>query len=431
MESPADLAQRPIIKGLWLVLAFTFPLFSVEFLRWNDRQILRISFAVPMIVLLVILAIAAVMAMSEGLVRKSPLISRPLGGPLLYGTLLLFLIWHVISLVRSEDFGWALREVIKLAMGITAFWIVLAFFPREPGFHKRFWKIALWSSAALMAFLIYQYAFVFVRPFLGNNIDEATRAGRNMLTWYLVFILPFAVTRFMDSRRKIIEAVPLMVLTIAWIYAGSRGAWVSVVFGLLVMLALLIRDQPVRGLKISLAMAVGISAAAASSLWVLASCVDSDELEYGKKLVSLFDPDAVPELNSTAERVDLIEQALVDFADHPLAGIGLMNFFGQRELVTHNDYLGILAEMGVIGLCLFLAILSNVFFLLFQGARKSGWLALGTRSSLMGVIFSFFIINAYTNMIFWIFLGLVVVVSETEARIETGADGVCEALVEA
>ena len=419
MDAPpasiARAAPRPLIEWLWLLVAATFPFFAVEFFRLNDTQVLRVSFAAPMVVMALILAVGVAIALVEGRGRSGPLISHPLGAPL-FGVMFLFLIWHVVSLIRAEDFKWGLREVTKLAMGLAAFWIVLEFFPRDRRMLHRFWALGLWTSALLMAFLIYQYAFVFVRPFLGNSIDEASRAGRNLLTWYLVFILPCAVTRFLESSRKPIDLVPLLVLTIAWVYAGSRGAWVSVVGGILVLLSLLISADPRRGLKVSLAVTCGLALAVVASWWILASSVDLEELEYGKRLAALFDPDAAPELQSSGERIELMQIALDSFMNAPLLGAGLMNSSSQSELVTHNDYLAILADMGLPGFAMFAGILGIVLVLLFRGTKGLDWVVLGTRASLAGVIVSLCFINAYTNMIFWIFLGLAVVVSETESQ---------------
>src|SRR5262245_46574698 len=137
---------------LWLLAAATFPLFSVEFLRLNDERVLRVSFAIPMVLLALILAVGLAMAMVERGTLPAPLISRPLG-PALYGAMFLLFIWQLVSLMRSVDFKWGLRETVKLALGLVAFWIVLAFFPRDRKFLGRFWGVVLGGSAVLMAFL--------------------------------------------------------------------------------------------------------------------------------------------------------------------------------------------------------------------------------------------------------------------------------------
>jgi O-antigen ligase len=407
-------AQRhPFIERLWLLMAFTFPFFAVEFLRYYDEKFLRLSFSLPLVVLALIL-IAGVLTFLAG----SP-ISR---GPSLPGgrqvwilcCMVLFFVWHLVSLMRSEDFPWGLREVAKLFMGIGAFCIVFAFFPRDKAFIDRFWRIALWASAGLMAFLIYYYAFVFTCPFLGNHLDEPTRTGRNMLTWYLVFTIPYAVTLVMDSRRKVMNSVPVLVLTIAWIYAGSRGAWVSVAGGILALGIFLIKADPLKGIRLSLALFSAMALSITGAWLVLNNYLDLEDLDYGRRLLALYDPQAVPELHSTSVRLDLMKQAIDDFMEFPLIGLGLMNFTIRSERVSHNDYLAILADMGIIGFLLFSGILAMIFISAFQGLKKNDWLSLGTRGSLIAVAISFFFINAYTNTIFWIFLALVLVWLEAE-----------------
>ena len=371
---------------LWLLVAGTFPLFAVEFFRLNDDRVFRISFAAPTIAIWLILAVGMAMAMIEGNVIHRPLISGELGGPL-FSVMFLFFIWHLISLIRAEDFKWGLREVIKLGMGMLAFWIVLAFFPRDRRLLARFWGIAFWASSLLMAYLIYTYAFVFVKPFLGINLDEPSRAGRNQLTWYLIFIIPCAMTRFMESRNKLINSIPILILTIAWLYAGSRGAWISVLGGIVTLLCILIKTHPLRGLKYSLAVMIAMSAAIIAAWWALMS-IDIEALESSKRLLSLLDPDSVPDLESTAVRIELMDDALRDFADTPLSGIGLGNFVVKSENVSHNDYLAILAELGAIGFLLFVGILTVGVLPLFRSARKMDWVSLGSQASMISVIIS-------------------------------------------
>jgi len=143
--------------------------------------------------------------------------------------------------------------------------------------------------------------------------------------------------------------------------------------------------------------------------------LDLDELEYSRRLLALFDPDAVPELQSSTIRLALMEKALSDFTQLPLIGIGLMNFAVTSERVSHNDYLAILADMGLIGFLLFAGLLALILLLSFRSLRGRDWLSLGTRASLIAVIISFFFINAYTNSIFWIFLAMVVVWMQVES----------------
>jgi O-antigen ligase len=405
--------RNRILEMLWLLLAVTFPLFAVEFLRYYDQAALRLSLPLPMIALLLILFVG-VLSIFAG----DPTVAGPAHQrgrlPWVFCFMVLFFVWHLVSLMRSEDFQRGLREVAKLAMGIGSFWIVFTFFPRDRSFIDRFWKVSLWSSAVLIGFLVYYYAFVFNCPYLGNHLDAPTRTGRNMLTWYLVFTIPYAATLVIDSRHKLINSVPILVLTIAWLYAGSRGAWVSVAGGILALVFLLIRANPRKGIAISVALFSAMGLAVFAAWFVLESYFDFQELEYVQRLFSLFDPQAAPELHSVSVRIALMEKALDDFLRLPLTGIGLMNFAIESERVTHNDYLAILADMGLIGFLLFFGILAVVFVLGFRYLEGKDWLSLGTRASLIGVSISFFFINAYTNSIFWIFLALVLVWMEAQ-----------------
>ena len=123
---------------------------------------------------------------------------------------------------------------------------------------------------------------------------------------------------------------------------------------------------------------------------------------------------------SAAHRLILWEKAKQDFEEHPLFGVGY-NAFGftvpKGELTdTHNLYMKIASEQGVIGLAILAAILLRAIasaWSLYRGGSSGFYRGLGLGflgcitavcvSNIFGDRFSYFMLGSY----FWIFWGFI------------------------
>lgn len=401
------LTASSILRAQWLVFAASMPLFSVEFLRINNES-LRIHIAVPMVLLaLIILTTLAFSAAGMRLRRVSN------GGmlALLAGA---FLVWHVFAIGPSEDPVVAVREVYKLLLGLLCLWAVSVSFPREPEFAVSFWEVAIAASTILMIGLIWQYYFVFHSPYLSNNLDEQTKYGRNQLTAYIVYVFPYAIARFACSPRLRGILEPL-VLAAALVYAASRAAWISSAVGIGFLLYSTARD---RGLARTIGYAIAAAVVVGSAIAVLYACVQ--DFEAPARLLYLFDPAAVPELNSYHERSWRALGGVHLFLESPLRGVGLANSNILLGTLTHNDYSAILAELGAIGFVLFIAIMflvaRNLFGMANSRADSVSWPGLGARMSYPAVACSLLFTNSYTTPLLWIFFGLCLAQADSDWR---------------
>jgi len=115
--------------------------------------------------------------------------------------------------------------------------------------------------------------------------------------------------------------------------------------------------------------------------------------------------------NSTAERLDVFFAGIKMFKDYPWFGIGYGNFqhfssfymdFSPREVVAHNTYITILAELGIIGLLIFIAFLYFIFKIV-EKTKDSGLLV-----SFLGYVFSIYFLVAQAFPTAIIFLSLFV-----------------------
>lgn len=121
----------------------------------------------------------------------------------------------------------------------------------------------------------------------------------------------------------------------------SRGAWIACAAALLV---LAVRSPSVRFRPSHLAAAAVLGFALVSA-GIISSALDDFQSR----------PDNV------GERGDLIVQALDDFGESNLLGIGLMVGFEKNGQIVHNSFLWALSDLGLVGALWFLGLQCEVF----------------------------------------------------------------------
>jgi hypothetical protein len=393
-----------MLRFLWLVLAVTFPLFAVEFLRFNDETV-RIHVAVPMVVLALALAIGCA-SLIAGAVRGVEtgwcVLPKSRWERTVVGVAACFVAWHVVGWMRAEEWVLPTRELVKVAFGAFSVWGILTFFPRQRGFLEQFWKVVLGASALLAAVLIAEYALVFDYPFLGNQLGGVPNSYSIQLAWYLTPILLHSIFYYPEARRRWLAFLALFVFATGWLYISSRTAWIAVLVGLVVG----IRGA---GARRGIGYAAAFAAAAASGALLLQAIV-SVELAFFRRALFLISPSSVPELHTYEVRYGLVEATWSCFKRSPLIGIGLDETDRCINFATHNDYIKILADLGVVGLGVFMMVLTAIGMIVLRDPdNRSGtseWMCRGSRASLVAMAITLFFHNIYTTTFFWVLVGL-------------------------
>lgn len=135
---------------------------------------------------------------------------------------------------------------------------------------------------------------------------------------------------------------------------------------------------------------------------------------------------------ATSGRLDLWHVALLVFEGHPLGGVGLGNFqtvepsyatqtlnltmvrqIVREQLVVHNTYLQMAADLGIIGLGLFLAILALPIRLAGRALRRLElenheleFHVRGLLAGTIGLLTAYIFLSAEFEKPLWLFLGL-------------------------
>ncbi len=165
----------------------------------------------------------------------------------------------------------------------------------------------------------------------------------NDLATSLDMIIPLALVLVMTQRgiwRFIcLVAIPIMALAVALTF--SRGGFLGLILAGGVILWKLGEKNRARTIVLSL-LAVGVLAVAIPS-------------KYSDRLSTIVDNNK-DKTGSANERKDVMYRALNIAVHRPILGVGMSNFprYSIHEMVAHNSYFEIAAELGLAGLIFYL-----------------------------------------------------------------------------
>lgn len=200
----------------------------------------------------------------------------------------------------------------------------------------------------------------------------------NFFAQIMLVAVPLAASQFFLGRNMMVRVVAGLAATVsilAVIFTFSRGALI----GMLVMAAFAMKRRPPTKPMIFSAVLVGLIA------------LPFIPEEYAARLWSI--PEAIMGLGSTQPtgpsevsirgRLSELLVAVLMFLDHPLLGVGLDNYpalyqdYAQQvglesrhtQRNAHNLYIEIAAELGSVGLLVFLSLIWSMFKGVSEAAR--------------------------------------------------------------
>lgn len=396
----SEIKADTVSRALWIMLAVTFPFFGTSLLRYHI-PFLRIELAIPMVILAVILAVALVSQIKTFTLVPSSRLGKAFA--IFY---ILFIAWHVVGLARSEHIDWAEKLIIKLTFGALIFWLINDYFPRDAKFLKLFWKIVFVSSFLLVASFTYKYIFVFQGDFLGSDWFQATPSDKGHLAWYLMPIVLYSIFYFLEDSNKALFYPLVFIFITGWLYICSRGAWVSVLLGL-------ISIMPIAGYKRFGKYLITILITLALSWVFLEFFVTENVLQFPRRLLWFVSPSSTPEFVTYEVRFSFLKRGIDGFLASPIFGLGIgdIDCLGHTEHIPlHNDFITILADQGIVGLVIFLAVFIVIGYkVLWKNycMKPFSWLSLGGHATFISIISSFLYINVYSSPFLWLLLGLI------------------------
>lgn len=279
-----------------------------------------------------------------------------------------FLVWSAISVAfssYSDANVLKLVEVLKLL--IVAFVVVNAL--RTPN------QVKYFHFFFLLCFMLFPVRGTFVGGdsiFGGRVVWNYIYANPNDLAALSLLTLGLAVG-FVYSRNshlllRLFAALSAVLLVIVIFRTQSRGVAIGLALGIGVPLILAEIRRPARLIAVSTIVVLAVLETVPTSVW--------ERLAGMEKLGSISTA-AEAEVDSSAlERLEIKAVALRIIGDHPAFGVGLGAYrqanakyaphLGMRD--AHNTYLSLIAEVGFMGLAIWVA----MFFSVLRGITSVG-----------------------------------------------------------
>jgi putative inorganic carbon (HCO3(-)) transporter len=278
--------------------------------------------------------------------------------------------------------------------------------------------VACFASAVIpLAFAVYQVATG--GPGDGERV-HATFAHANAFGFYLVLLLTMgaALLPYVKLRARSLLLVLLWISAAALLVTYSRGSWIALIVGLVVVGFL--QDPRL------IALVIGAAAVAVLSLSPVAERVDDLRSEQA---VAGF------EGNSLAWRIEYWGTVARLADESPIIGIGpkMTQYVTDAAKVPHNDYLRAYVEMGVLGVSAYAAVIAA----LIHTARKAlAWaphgLGQGVAVGFAGCVAAFIVFSVAENVmsqvvVLWYFVAFAAAaVTVSRLRSNLGSDAMAD-----
>lgn len=334
-------------------------------------------------------------------------------------TLILFilLIYMGISISYSTNLILALREVLRFGIGIGLVFVI----KNEINTKKQvdnLIKLIYIPAFLEMIYGIVQQITGFQLVFYTGELPriEGTMGHPNILAGYaimLFFPLVFIFIKEKERNWRIFYFIELILLIINIVLTYSRASWIALVLGFLAL-----------GIYYSYKLLIPLVIGGGIALFI-----PTVQL----RLSQFTDPS----INSGRQRIWTL--AMKCFSEHPIFGVGIGNYEavhpqyvarfpeldpGEAIYHTHNVYLKIAAELGIIGVVIFIASIIFMYLRFIDIYKKAS----EYKTLIVGILISFSVffvaINLFDNLLlspkimnyYFIFIGLVYAIEKIEKK---------------
>jgi O-antigen ligase len=364
--------------------------------------------------------------------------------------ILSFMFICLLSLFWSVSFFVSLKELPLFLVGPCLYFIITNNITEELQI-KRFLKILLIVSSLLGIYGIMQYLgidFFLKLTNLGRNRVYGLFGNVNYFAEYLIIPLPITVAHFFASQNKmekILLSIGVLAMGGALVLTFTRGSYLGMGVSLIFMFLLFHntrgKDFIKQNKKILIILLVLIIII--TFLFVVSTPLSKSGTIISK-IKSRISVSQLTQSSSIKRRMATWNFTTMMIKDHPLLGSGIgtfkynslsyqARFFdqGQNRAIypygiagkAHNEYLQLWAELGIIGLGIFIWLIITYFGygLKLLKKLKDGYkqgIIIGLMGSITAVLvdalFGFPLHLPASVVLFWLVLGLTVVVGTTE-----------------
>jgi O-antigen ligase len=296
-----------------------------------------------------------------------------------------FLAWAAIVYALNapsagREHGLALAELLRIACGVVLYIGARYAFPTRRQLREVWFLILIFAALDSIAGIISTRSAQLWHP------ASAAYGNKELLAAFLVGLVPFVAVTIRAGPSRLLRGAAvaaMMPLASALLLTGNRTSWIAAVVGLGVAAVLTAGRNASGSLR-------GIANNSSGVRWAIAAvgiaAVPAILLASGGR--SIVRERFVAGFGSLEARLPLWHAALDMIQTHPLTGIGIGAYplnahsysHGNEAIppaadviregstissIAHNEYLQTAAEIGLIGLALYLSVL--VSFLILSG----------------------------------------------------------------
>jgi O-antigen ligase len=287
--------------------------------------------------------------------------------PAYAGLLALLIGWCTLSIGWAEDAAGSRTAILRFALDFGLFFIFITALTKRRYFIWAFWAFVAGSLTSAMYGLVKTQAF--------DVAGRLSGAGTNANDLAAVLVASLVLTVALAAWYK-----PSPILRLIAIAAGL--ACVTLTFLTLSRAGLL-------SLGVVLVFAVLVASRQRGKVLVLALVAVIGVVGYFAFLAPPSARERVTSVGSGTGRTDVWRLGARMIEAHPVLGVGIANFAqtslhfvnepGRLDtenkgeaLVAHNIYLETLAELGIVGLLIFLPVLGAPMWMTLKAARNFG-----------------------------------------------------------
>jgi O-antigen ligase len=350
-----------------------------------------------------------------------------------------------VSLVNAHDLGAGFAELYRWLVALFALWITLQFLQTRAQVITGVVVIAalaiLQGGLGIVQALTgagpasFQIGAGFSRAFGTFGMPNSYAAYMEMVTLPLIPLAIWAGNRalagvrnyrivrrtgFYNSiveRSRALRSTGLFLLISLGLVAGlasiavsfSRGGWVGTIAALTVIVLLLGRRAVATALATTLVLTFGLLVGASGAIIT----VIEDRFVQLVDQIRIGDVRGVPVTDdnfAAIERMSHWQTAIAMWDQYPWLGVGVGNFderftefaihpqFPESQGHAHNYYLHLLAEVGIVGLVTYLALIVSVLVIGWKAYRSRDSLTRSLGIGVLGTSAALIMHNAFENL---------------------------------
>ncbi len=387
MNKISNKLNKAIIKNIrpsWQKLLTVFFILSVSL--YVNRNV--IDFRIDQIMILKLFIIIAITLSIVELLSRGTFLNWHKSS--INIPILLFILVMTLSLLNSDYFRISLNDYM-----VFLFYFILYFFIRDTVAYKiklkSFFKLFILISFLISIYALMQY---YGYDFYLKGIAglSSTIGQKNWVSNYLAMIFPIIFSYSLlekSNRKKLVYFTVLSIIYATLMICQSRGIWISISFTIILAIYTIFKFNLLRAFKENRRWLVLllITFMVITVIYSTDNPLNRSAITVSQRALSTFD-EQDPSINT---RLLMWRTTFEMIKDKPIFGLGIgtfrMNYLNyQAQLLeenpknikyytkageTHNEYLQMWAELGIIGLGLFLLIFYFIFHTVFDFYKQN------------------------------------------------------------